>query len=89
MAACKDWEENVMILFMRVNSRTMSIMDGVDISATKVFIGVTLIWDSGTDKESGSVQVETQRKVIGSMEYSSEEAAKGMYGQDNKINSRI
>ena len=64
-------------------------MDGEDISAIKVFIGVTLIWDSGTDKENGSVQVETLRKVIGSMEYSSEEIAQGMYGQDNKIDSRF
>ena len=72
MGVCKDLEENVMILFMKVSSRIMSITVGADTSATKEYIGVTSIWDSDMDKESGSAQVVTRKKEIGLMEYSSD-----------------
>ena len=79
MGVCKDLEENVMILFMKVSSRIMSITVGADTSAIKEYIGVTSIWVSDMDKESGSALVATRKKEIGLMEYSSEDCGRNVW----------
>ena len=61
----KELEEKYKISFMKVNLKTMFLMDGADILIIKEFIGDFGRMDLEMDVENGYQQMEKSRKETG------------------------